>query len=132
MSQPRKAFRTIELGDGIVEVTFLRGRSEFGDGWWCTRRGVNFDYADVSFYEGKDQPRWAFQLSRVPSSKNAAAAIHLTFCDATGEGLSCAEATAENVTIKDRFGKDGITYVVIAKRTRTERVQVESSCAALH
>lgn len=112
---------TVELGDGIIDVTFLRGMAADEPGWWCMRRGVNFEYDAISFFPGKDAPRWAFKISTLPTPSNAADAVHLSFNGDTCEGLSCAKATKENVAVKCRMGRDAIEYRVIARRTRTER-----------
>ncbi|WP_027489368.1 hypothetical protein [Rhodanobacter sp. OR92] len=116
--------QTTDLGDGLVSVTFLRGTSAGEAGWWCIRRGRNFDYHDLSFYSAKDHPRWSFQASSLPTPKHAAAAVHLTFCDATGEGLACPKADRESVRVAGRMDGDGIVYVVTVKRSRTERVSL--------
>lgn len=125
-------FRTIDLDDGIIEVTFLRGKAGGAEGWWCIRRGKNFSYEDLSFFEGMDHPRWGTQKTTRPTPENAAKAVHLAFCDATGEGLSCPVATRANVAVRSRMSDDGIVYTVIAKRTRTERVAASAESVSVH
>lgn len=127
-----KAYRTIDLDDGIIEVTFLRGKADDEEGWWCIRRGKNFNYEHRSFYQGKDHPRWGTQKTSLPTSTNAANAVHLAFCDSTGEGLACPKATRENVSVCGRMGRDGIVYTVIATRTRTERIHDQLAGVSRH
>lgn len=131
MKEPKR-YRTVELGDGIIDVTFLRGKVGGEDGWWCIRTGKNFDYQDLGFHQGNDDdPRWAYRKTNLPTPKNAADAVHMAFCDETGEGLTCPTATAGNVAIRGQMGPDGVIYTVIAKRTRTEPAPDESQEASL-
>ena len=112
-------FETINLGIGTVEVRFLRGVQAGESGWWCIRTGKDFDYNEIGFVQfvtrAIDKARW------VPGPAQAANAVHLYFNPSTGEGLSIRDATKENVELLDSFGRDGLLYRVIAKRSVTQR-----------
>ena len=122
----------VDLGEVTIEVTFLRGMVDGQGGWWCIRKGIDFAYQDLSFFEGRDHPRAGTQLTALPTEKNAASAVHLSFRDDTGEGLSCPEATRENVKVVGRMGRDGIVFQVIARRTRTVRTALVAGSEARH
>lgn len=105
-------FQTIELGDAIVDVSFFRGISGGKQGWWIVREGRNIEYSGFAFQWGEE----------IPTAASAADAVHLSFCDKTGEGLVCPRATRENVALRGRSGQDAIAFTVIARSKRTERV----------
>lgn len=113
-------FETIELGSGTVDVRFLRGVCNGKPGWWIIRTGKDFDYHDAGFFEprrdGKPDLKWT------PGMSAAADAVHLTFCDETGEGLTVPKVSKDTCTLRDFFGRrDGILYRVTVRRTLTQR-----------
>lgn len=130
MSKPE--YRTVELGDAIISVKFLRGTHQGEAGWWCIRSGKNIEYSDIGFQaarylgEAAQRPNWK------PGAKNAASSVHMAFCDATGEGLSCPDAGGGRVALEGGMGCDAVGYVVIARRTRTERAHQDAVSEARH
>lgn len=123
MNTACEQFETIDLGIGTVDVRFLRGVHGGESGWWCIRTGKDFDYADIGFrYAPLKRGKTERDSWWTPDRNDAANALHMSFCDATGEGLSIPVATPENVELVDRFDRDGLLFRVKVKRTVTQRI----------